>query len=113
MGRVMRKGTYMHIYHFFNTRKLQPAVSFSFSIILSLTFVFFCTNLNAQNRKPNFSQLDFDDKIRKKPTEPPPQKPLNPLDRFLKDAKNNDSKHKKEEKKPVKTPSNMDRKSQI
>lgn len=92
--------------------RVHPAISILLIVILSSVLVFFTTSLDAQNRKPSFSQLDFDHTVRQKPKETPTPEPLNPLERVFKEAKGTDNRDRRREKEPMSSPLNKDQKSQ-
>jgi hypothetical protein len=95
-----------------HTGEIRLAGTVLLIAILTSVLVFFTANLDAQNRKPSFSQLDFDHTVRQKPKETPTPEPLNPLERILKDAKSTDNIAERTQKEPMKTPSNRDQKTQ-
>lgn len=101
-----------------NTSKLlkaievRPATSIILVTILTSAIILFTTNLDAQNRKPSFSQLDFDHTVKQKPKETPSPEPSNPLERILHEAKSTDKKVQAPQKEPKKTSPNKDQKTQ-
>lgn len=56
------------------------------ALALSLTELTDSSSLFAQNRKPRFSQLDFDDNVYEKPRATPTPDDLNPLEELLRKA---------------------------